>query len=59
MDDKKSLHKTGIDPVPLAFKAGVNACFPGSVIEPMPPLAFQASGIATAPLVLHCTSTRS
>jgi len=28
-DDKKSLPPTGIDPMPLAFKAGVLACFRG------------------------------
>jgi len=47
------LPRTGIDPMPLAFKATTLA-LKASSIEPVP-LAFKASGISSAPLALYYT----
>jgi len=51
-NDKKSLPRTGIDPMPLAFKAGVLACFRGKWYRTHV-TCFQGN------CHVHCTSTGS
>ena len=58
MNLKKILPQTGIEPMLLAFKASVLACFPGKHDNPTP-FAFKASETSAAPLVLHYTGTAS
>jgi len=54
MDNKKSLPQMGIDPMRLLSRQARLLAFEASGIEPVP-LAFKASVMSTAPVVLHYT----